>query len=197
MGAGSDSGDAGMFGWKEWKMPKLPYHKLETTPSSKTDGSYDELDNSIEAGKLDKFQSPGDAFNPVRYPNMSPYHTMNTMIGSSSFKSIFTDMGGMLMNSSGQECENFELQALECLEYYGAKQGLTACKDWYDDLMECRFKTKQMLRVKHMMDRRQFDCTLEYLQGKRDKIYEDPPKFHGYISPNIDPKAFWKIGTTS
>ena len=21
-------------------------------------------------------------------------------------------------------------QALECIEYYGAKQGLTACKDW-------------------------------------------------------------------
>ena len=25
---------------------------------------------------------------------------------------------------------NTYFQALECIEYYGAKQGLTACKDW-------------------------------------------------------------------
>ena len=34
-------------------------------------------------------------------------------------------------------CADFELKALECIEYYGAKQGITACKDWYDDYIEC------------------------------------------------------------
>ena len=27
---------------------------------------------------------------------------------------------------------------MECIEYYGAKQGITACKDWYDDFIECQ-----------------------------------------------------------
>ena len=35
-------------------------------------------------------------------------------------------------------CADFEMKAMECIEYYGAKQGITACKDWYDDYMECQ-----------------------------------------------------------
>ena len=46
-------------------------------------------------------------------------------------------------------CADFEIRAIECIEYYGAKQGITACKDWYDDYMECqsgerRHKTMQI-----------------------------------------------------
>ena len=37
----------------------------------------------------------------------------------------------------GGICGDFEMKALECIEYYGAKQGITACKDWYDDFIEC------------------------------------------------------------
>ena len=40
------------------------------------------------------------------------------------------DQGGM--------CADFEIRAIECIEYFGAKQGITACKDWYDDYMECQ-----------------------------------------------------------
>ena len=40
-------------------------------------------------------------------------------------------------------CEKFELSAMECMEYYGVKQGLTACRDYYDDMMECKFKVEK------------------------------------------------------
>ena len=45
------------------------------------------------------------------------------------FAYVFVSQGGV--------CADFELKALECVEYYGAKQGITACKDWYDDYIEC------------------------------------------------------------
>lgn len=35
-------------------------------------------------------------------------------------------------------CADFEIKAIECIEYYGSKQGITACKDWYDDFIECQ-----------------------------------------------------------
>ena len=36
-------------------------------------------------------------------------------------------------------------------------QGLVACKDWYDDYIECTHKSKQALRVKAMFKKRQVD----------------------------------------
>jgi hypothetical protein len=32
------------------------------------------------------------------------------------------------------------MNAMECIEYYGMKQGLEACKDWYDDFLECVYQ---------------------------------------------------------
>ena len=34
---------------------------------------------------------------------------------------------------------------MECMEYYGVKQGLSACRDYYDDMMECKFKVGSSL----------------------------------------------------
>ena len=34
-------------------------------------------------------------------------------------------------------CLNRELEALECMEYYGPKQGKKLCVDYYDDYVEC------------------------------------------------------------
>ena len=68
-------------------------------------------------------------------------------------KTFFTDLGANIINMQSGPCMDFEInvgsspimnentidlidspfasfQALECIEYYGAKQGLTACKDW-------------------------------------------------------------------
>ena len=77
-------------------------------------------------------------------------------------------------------CADFELKAQECIEYYGAKQGITACKDWYDDYMECStgndgptaenditkcfLGAKQHLRMRAMFKKRHIDNHIEYLQ---------------------------------
>ena len=45
--------------------------------------------------------------------------------------------GVKTVKMQGGICGDFEMKALECIEYYGAKQGITACKDWYDDFIEC------------------------------------------------------------
>ena len=50
------------------------------------------------------------------------------------------DQGGM--------CADFEIRAIECIEYFGAKQGITACKDWYDDYMECQSGERRLKRMK-------------------------------------------------
>ena len=53
---------------------------------------------------------------------------------------------------------------MECIEYYGSKQGMTACKDWYDDFMECQMGAKQRLRMRAMFKKRHIDMHMEYLQ---------------------------------
>jgi len=113
------------------------------------------------------------------------------------FTTGLSKMCGGIMTGAGRRCEAFELQAMECLEYYGLKQGMEACKDWYDDLMECRYMTKQQLRVKHMYSKRNIDHRLEYIQGKRDKIFEAPPKFHAYLEPHMKPEHIYGVGTAS
>merc|ERR1739842_215290 len=75
--------------------------------------------------------------------------------------------------------------------YYGAKQGLTACKDWYDDYIECVHKSKQNLRVKAMHKKRHVDNHIEYLQGKRTyaETYEAPPKAHASWNHGMTPSS--------
>ena len=80
------------------------------------------------------------------------------------------------MNYQGGLCADFELKAMECIEYYGQKQGLTACKDWYDDFIECQGKAKQRLRLRAMIKKRHYDNHLEYLQvgsyfSSQDSVY--------------------------
>ena len=48
-------------------------------------------------------------------------------------------------------CADFEIRAIECIEYYGAKQGITACKDWYDDYMECQSGERRNKRMTSRM----------------------------------------------
>jgi len=185
----SEKKDGGLFGWREWdiKLPVHPQFYAETKLSKKTDGSYtgDEF-----SGAYDK---PNDnwvnsAFNPAAYPNMSPAWTLHLQFLSPWIKTAFTDMGATMNNSAGMTCEKFELNALECMEYYGINQGLTACRDAYDDLMECKYKTKRSLRVRHMYKQRNIDNWIEYVQGKRtyEQTFEPPPKLHAFLSPYQD-----------
>ena len=41
---------------------------------------------------------------------------------------------------------------------------MTACKDWYDDYIECQTGAKQWLRMRAMFKKRHIDNHLEYLQ---------------------------------
>ncbi len=38
------------------------------------------------------------------------------------------------------------MNAMECIEYYGVKQGLEACKDFYDDFLECSFQVGTQIK---------------------------------------------------
>jgi len=129
-------------------------------------------------------------FNPVKYPERGIEYALSTQYISPLVKNVFTDMGCNLQNRQGSVCEDFETNAMECLEYYGTKQGLVACKDWYDDYIECVHMSKQKLRVKAMLKKRLVDHHLEYIQGKRtwSETYEPPPKANAFIEPWHDPK---------
>jgi len=177
--------DGGFLGWKNWKIPTTSRFEARTKPDEKIDGSY-AGDALLADHPYRTF--PGELFNPVQYPNLSPAWTLQSQFVAPQIKTIFTDMTG-IYNGAGMQCEGFELQAMECMEYYGTNQGFTACKDVYDDLMECKYKTKRRLRTKHMYKKRGMDNHLEYLQGKRtwEQTYEPPPKFHAYMSPFQDP----------
>jgi hypothetical protein len=177
--------DTGLFGWKDWKAPRHPILERETKPHPTKDGHYDCGDHWAEQ-RPDKWAPITDSLNPVRYPKLSPSWTLWRQYGMTApFTNFFNQASGILQTGAGKRCQSFELQAMECLEYYGLKQGMDACKDWYDDLMECRFKTKQQLRTKHMWSKRTYDNRLEYYQGKRDHVFEEPPKFHAYIEPRV------------
>ena len=54
--------------------------------------------------------------------------------------SPFTDMFSSWFTNCNNRCGRFELEALECMEYYGLKKGKIICKDIYEDFMECRWK---------------------------------------------------------
>merc|ERR1719348_1498764 len=92
------------------------------------------------------------------------------------FKCILTDMGAQVASGQGGVCADFELNAMECIEYYGAKQGITACKDWYDDYMECQSGAKQWLRLRAMF--------------KAKELGTRHTKSHLNIMPT------WSLGTT-
>jgi len=129
-------------------------------------------------------------YNPVRNPELTIGHHLSRRFFTPTIKTFATDMGANILNFQQGRCQDFELNALECIEYYGSKQGLTACKDWYDDYIECVHQSKQKLRIKAMFKKRAIDNHLEYLQGKRtwNETYEPPPKAHAYVEPWFDPK---------
>jgi len=187
----SEKKDGGLFGWREWdiKLPVHPQFIAETKPSKRCDGSYTGDEFYSYDKPVDNYVN--SLYNPVAYPNLSPAWTLHSQFISPWIKTVFTDMSGSANNTAGLHCEKFELNALECMEYYGINQGLTACKDAYDDLMECKFMTKRILRVRHMYKKRNIDNWVEYMQGKRtyEETFEQPPKLHAYLSPYQDPNT--------
>jgi len=191
MAPAKDEGDGGLFGWKHWTFPdEWTVVARDRTEKSPTAGRIEASDpwNDDHPGK-DALVPFTDQRNPVRNPQLTI--AADLMRGVQPlYKSFFTDMGANLLSNQGGICQDFELRALECIEYYGAKQGMTACKDWYDDFIECQAGAKQKLRMRAMFKKRHFDNHMEYLQGKRtwDETYEKPPKYHAYMEPWADEK---------
>ena len=58
----------------------------------------------------------------------------------------FSDLtGGVMTHQCRKECRDFEMNAVECLEAYGAVKGKVKCQDYLDDLKECMFQTKRVV----------------------------------------------------
>jgi len=184
-----------IFWWKDavikdgWSLEDARTPKGETAGLLGDQGHkhWTGLGPNLEYPEQSIFTPANKEFNPVKYPHpeagigqhlIKRYH-------SPHYRNFLTDMGANILNLQGGRCQDFELQAMECIEYYGAKQGLTACKDWYDDYIECMHGCKQRLRVQAMFKKRHIDNHLEYLQGKRTwaETYEPPPKSHAFTEP--------------
>lgn len=190
---GADNKDnAGLFGWKNWKIPDdWTVVEHDRTPRSPTSGRWDLEDDLMQPNDPTRGGiTPQDFYNPVRHPQRSiAYDLMK--IWQPFYKNFFTDMGAYVTSAQAGICADFEIRAIECIEYYGAKQGITACKDWYDDYMECQSGAKQQLRIRAMFKKRHIDNHLEYLQGKRtwEETYEKPPKHNAFYEPYFDEKC--------
>jgi len=193
------------IGWKKWKVgdwfgniekdrTPIPHggrfeHPDDGGLSGGAGTKY--VEGKVLSNKVEELMNTGtNCYNPVKYPELSIAHHLSRRYTTPYLKTFFTDLGANIINMQSGPCMDFEINALECIEYYGAKQGLTACKDWYDDYIECTHKTKQNLRVKAMYKKRHVDNHLEYLQGKRTyaETYEAPPKAHAYTEPWFDAK---------
>jgi len=76
------------------------------------------------------------------------------------FRSNWTEMWGH--SHSGQcqignakpRCAEFQLNAIECLEAYGAHRGRAHCQNFLDDYVECLHGFNQLQRVTEMKKER-------------------------------------------
>jgi len=185
--------EGGLFGWRHWTIPdSWTAVEGDRTPRSPTSGGYSEQDqygannNSMGEALTRPFR---DEENPVRHPQRTIAESLLRYY-SPMMKTFMSDMFANVISSQSGACGDFELKALECIEYYGAKQAITACRDWYDDFLECQSGAKQKLRMRAMFKKRHIDNHLEYLQGKRtwDETYEKPPPYNAFIEPWFDEK---------
>jgi len=185
--------DGGLFGWKHWTIPdSWTVVEGDRTPRSPTSGRFDENDQwQKDSGSFGEvFTRPArDEENPVRHPQRTIAESLLRYY-SPMMKTFMSDMFANVVSSQSGVCGDFELKALECIEYYGAKQAITACRDWYDDFLECQSGAKQKLRLRAMFKKRHVDNHLEYLQGKRtwDETYEKPPPYNAFVEPWFDEK---------
>ena len=46
--------------------------------------------------------------------------------------------------STAHSCQDLEVSAWECMEYYGEKRGAVICRDYYDDFIECTHQNIQV-----------------------------------------------------
>jgi len=96
-------------------------------------------------------------------------------------RTVFTDVFASVLNQQQSICAPLELQALECIEYYGKQRGLVICKDFYDDFIECRNENLQFLRWETI----QAEYRKRWWREKRgqlsDREKDEIEKNNGYV----------------
>merc|ERR1719229_1687711 len=80
-----------------------------------------------------------------------------------------TDMFSSWFSNADSRCGRFELACMECMEYYGFKNGKVICKDYYEDFVECKYKQLEARR-NHAMALKRKQRYFEAKAGKRDWI---------------------------
>ncbi len=55
------------------------------------------------------------------------------------FWNPLTEFTSMWTSYPYDKCAKMEITALECVEYYGLRQGKVVCDDYYNDFQECRW----------------------------------------------------------
>jgi len=123
------------------------------------------------------------------YPNRTIDTHLKLWYNTPWLWSPFTDMFSSWFTNCNNRCGKFELEALECMEYYGLKKGKIICKDIYEDFMECRWKRLESKR-NWAMKTKHFQRYYEYKNGKRewDTVYIPVPKAHAFEEPAANPR---------
>lgn len=84
-------------------------------------------------------------------------------------------MHGQGVNTLGYRmpCGDIELNAMECLEAYGAVKGQQRCKDFLDDLHECRHQGLRKMRWYAM----RLERNKQVITGQRSLANKEGPKY--------------------
>lgn len=121
-----------------------------------------------------------------RYPNRTVEKDVATMYFRPFFRNYLNDFMSIYQsNALNTRCWDRETKAMECIEYYGLRQGGTICKNYYDDFVECRTQRLQTFRreaIQSQMKREHAD----FLRGERaESPYKPIPKAHALRNPNM------------
>ena len=71
----------------------------------------------------------------------------------------FTDIFSDWFSNADSRCGRFELACMECMEYYGFKNGKVICKDYYEDFVECKYKQLEVRVRSHGPKKIRFSVT--------------------------------------
>ncbi|OQV18667.1 hypothetical protein BV898_07297 [Hypsibius exemplaris] len=101
------------------------------------------------------------------------------------FNTPLTDLTGQILTQQGDNntnnllCRALELQLFKCMEAAGVPNYRRACKDEFDDFMECRTLKKQQERSVTIQNER----IRQFNEGTLKEKYLHNPELHSYGAP--------------
>ncbi|XP_054153564.1 uncharacterized protein LOC128952234 [Oppia nitens] len=116
---------------------------------------------------------------PIHHEASRPLHGIPEGI----FRSNVTDIFGHLMSAQCQignakpRCAEFQMNAFECLEAYGAHRGRKVCLNFLKDFFECTYGLAQGQRANEMTKER----LKQVMRGERSLA-----DFHDKVKPPRD-----------